>query len=189
MKNLLIDGHQEYVIEKLLEVMDINSSLLFLSRMNEMKCYLEHDEVLSKDTRFPSLSTFPDIIHFPRTIYRIDIKPTTLIILSLIYDLNISQGMMTDFFGVKAYHYQNLLKLKKHNGELCMVIEALKDVNYTLSEAKLLKHKVCHHPELKCMYNENGVCNMTFNEAVDVICRLWSQNAFKMSDHDYKLNL
>lgn len=189
MKNIVIEGTQEVVIEKLLVLMNLESAQRFIEMFRDAKNYIGEDEVLEQEVKIPHLPNNEFGFMFFRTEYTVNIKPTTLVLLAFVYDLSINKDMISSATTLTGFSYQVLKKLNTYSGEKCMVIEAMKSKGYAISFDSVLNHKkTCGHLSLKCKYCVGNICTIRRNDLMDLMSNLCGKNVFKMSDVEYKLN-
>lgn len=189
MKNIVIEGSQELVVEKLLDVMDLGSAQRFIEKMRDAKNYMGQDEVLDQEVKIPHLPNNEFGFMFFRTEYKINIKPETLILLAFVYDLKINKDMISSATSLTGFSYQVLKNLDIYTGEKCMVIEAMKSKGYSITFDHILHDKKsCSHVSLKCKYRVGNICTIRRNDLMDLMSGLCSKNVFMMSDVEFKLN-
>lgn len=189
MRNIMIEGSQEFVIEKLLDVMDLMSAQLLIEKIRDAKNYIGQDEVLEQEVKIPHLPNNEFGFMFFRTEYFINIKPETLVLLAFVYDLNINKDMISSTSNLTGFSYQILQKLNTYIGEKCMVIEAIRSKNYAITfDGILHDKKKCNHLNLKCKFRVGNLCTIRRNDLMNLMSDLCSKNVFMMSDVEFKLN-
>lgn len=189
MKNIVIEGNQEFVIEKLLEVMDIPSARFLVENIKDAKNYIGPDEVLIQEVKIPHLPNNEFGFMFFTTSYSINLKPDTLVLLAFVYDLNINKDMISSTTTLKGVSYQLLKKLNTYTGEKCMVIEAMRSKNYAITvDGVLHDQKKCNNLNLKCKYRVGHLCTIRRNDLMNLMSDLCTKNVFMMSDVEFKLN-
>ena len=82
MRHIVIEGSQEFVIEKLLDVMDLGSAQRLVENIRDAKNYIGQGETLDQEVKIPHLPNNEFGFMFFRTEYTIDIKPETLVLLA-----------------------------------------------------------------------------------------------------------
>lgn len=189
MRHIVIEGSQEFVIEKLLDVMDLGSAQRFVENIRDAKNYIGQGETLDQEVKIPHLPNNEFGFMFFRTEYTIDIKPETLVLLAFVYDLNINKDMISSATALTGFSYQVLKNLNTYSGEKCMVLEAIKSKGNSITFDHILHDKKsCSHMSLKCKYRVGNLCTIRRNDLMDLMSCLCSKNVFMMSDVEFKLN-
>lgn len=189
MEYIHVQGNEDAITNELSEVLSIDSVKKLLNHISEAQIYLDMDEKFEENFHFPSMPDAANGFVIPHTDYFINLKKATIVILAFIFDLKIQMGVLSTAFALAGFSHQALVKLNKHNGEKCMVLEAIKSKDKSITIKSILRNnEQCPNKHLNCKYCIDNKCTIKEMEVSNLLSTLSIKNVFKMSDEKFSLN-
>lgn len=135
--------------------------------------------------------TFPPGTKFcliPETYCFVNIKRTTWVLIGLLLDILIAQGVASAFLNSLGIIGKCVAKLDPKNGEICVYYESLllkKDGIGKFEDNEVLSRisqKDCKYPKLNCEYNDNGTCSLQLKYLQEILDSLKEKSVFSRTE-------
>ena len=119
-------------------------------------------------------------ILFMGGLYSLNIKATTLVVLAVLLDMKVTNGMAGMIIQLTGLGKQGIAKLNEYLGERCIAREAalLKEIDKNVLDAN---HGECVNNDLECKFQEKGECRCTFTEVEKIIDKLEKEGVLELN--------
>lgn len=123
----------------------------------------------------------------PKTYYFVNIKKTTWVLIGLLLDILIAEGIASAFLNSLGIG-KCLAKLDPKNGEFCVYSESLllkKDGIGKFEDNEVLSRisqKDCKYPKLNCDHNDNGTCSLQLKYIQEILDSLKEKSVFSRTE-------
>lgn len=159
----------------------------------DIKNLLSKDEKLEMTTEFPQMppGTLGILIPKTKTNLYVNLKVTTITLIALILDAEITKGMASFILAATGFNTNSIVKLNEEVGEKCILLEIYRKQHH---EAKLdifdqICGKECVNNHMNCKYRNQDVCTISKEEVKDFLERMVNKNMFCKKGELYKYNL
>lgn len=162
----------------------------FLSFIDNNKGVLSDGEIYQVKTKLPSLEAGTMGFLIMESEYYINLKYSTIIILSLILDIKLTKGFASVLIGFLGITNTSFVKINEYNGEKCILKETIMQKDKVGNKNLLNKfHGECCNNQYKCKYKINDKCKCKEKDIITIFDNLCEKGVFKKYSSGYKYQL
>ena len=162
----------------------------FLSFIDNNKGVLSDGEIYQVKTKLPSLEAGTMGLLIMESEYYINLKYSTIIILSLILDIKLTKGFASVLIGFLGITNTSFVKINEYNGEKCILKETIMQKDKVGNKNLLNKfHGECCNNQYKCKYKINDKCKCKKKDIITIFDNLCEKGVFKKYSSGYKYQL
>lgn len=166
---------------------DINT---FLEYIYKNKDVLSSDEVCEVQMSFPAYKPGMMSLMIATNEYYINLKYSTIIILALILDIELTKGFASVLLGFLGMANATFVKISEYNGEKCIIKETINQKGKIGNESILAKyHGECCNNQYNCKYQNTDRCKCKKNDIINIYNSLCEKGIFKKNASNYKYQL
>lgn len=166
-----------YLVKQGVETKEDAKRLLDFLKAN--KSILSETEKYSLDTTYPSPPPGMMCMMVARYDYYINLKVTTIALVALLLDINVSKGIASTLVSLSGAPSQAFVKLNEENGEKCILKETLLQPRKKGNKEILNKFNgECCNNHMDCQYRRANECRCTEENVLSIYERLTEKNVF-----------